>query len=227
MSERPSKENVRLERPEKAGPNRGALKGFPEFEKRDIMNQAREPEKIDSPADRLGLRFILFGVFCLFVGTLQGFLQSTPRIRHWIHMTGQAGHLVDPLAHAHINLIGGVVSVVMAMVYYLLPRLSGRQIWSQMLGELSFVFMVSGVLAFYSVLLTFGILEGNRMLDQGIVYPLARAVYQPYHRIGFVLAALLMGIGHWTFVFNVFATVWFRAPKKVLNPVTRQAKERV
>lgn len=191
------------------------------------MNYARDTDRLDSPADRLGLRFILFGVFCLFVGTLQGFLQSTPKIRHWIHMTGQAGHLVDPLAHAHINLIGGVVSVVMAMVYYLLPRLSGKQIWSQFLGEMSFFFMVAGVLAFYSVLLTFGILEGNRMIDQGIVYPLARAVYQPYHRIGFVLSALLMGIGHWTFVFNVFATVWFSDGKKVLEQVTRPAKERV
>ncbi|MDA8111906.1 MAG: cbb3-type cytochrome c oxidase subunit I [Nitrospiraceae bacterium] len=191
------------------------------------MNYARDTDRPDSPTDRLGLRFILFGVFCLFVGTLQGFLQSTPKIRHWIHMTGQAGHLVDPLAHAHINLIGGVVSVVMAMVYYLLPRLSGKQIWSQFLGEMSFFFMVAGVLAFYSVLLTFGILEGNRMIDQGIVYPLARAVYQPYHRIGFVLSALLMGIGHWTFVFNVFATVWFSDGKKVLEQVTRPAKERV
>ena len=191
------------------------------------MNYARDTDRLDSPTDRLGLRFILFGVFCLFVGTLQGFLQSTPKIRHWIHMTGQAGHLVDPLAHAHINLIGGVVSVVMAMVYYLLPRLSGKQISSQFLGEMSFFFLVAGVLAFYSVLLTFGILEGNRMIDQGIVYPLARAVYQPYHRIGFVLSALLMGIGHWTFVFNVFATVWFSDGKKVLEQVTRPAKERV
>ena len=99
------------------------------------MNKPQEEIRLNSSTDRLGLRFILFGVFCLFIGTLQGFLQSTPRIRHWIHMTGQAGHLVDPLAHAHINLIGGVVSVVMAMVYYLLPRLSGKQIWSQILGE--------------------------------------------------------------------------------------------
>ncbi len=180
-----------------------------------------------SSTDRLGLRFILFGVFCLFVGTMQGFLQSTPRIRHWIHMTGQAGHLVDPLAHAHINLIGGVVSVVMAMVYYLLPRLSGKKIWSPFLGEMSFFFMVAGVLGFYTVLLTFGILEGNRMLDQGIVYPLARAVYQPYHRIGFVLAALFMGIGHWTFVWNVFATVWSRDNKVVLEGAPTPAKERV
>ena len=191
------------------------------------MIQRQEEVPLNSSTDRLGLRFILFGVFCLFVGTLQGFIQSTPRIRHWIHMTGQAGHLVDPLAHAHINLIGGVVSVVMAMVYYLLPRLSGKQIWSQMLGELSYVFMVAGVVAFYSVLLTFGILEGNRMLDQGEMYPMARAVYQPYHQIGFVLSALLMGIGHWTFVFNVFATVWARDKRKMVETTAGVVKERV
>ena len=191
------------------------------------MNDKPLSESPSSSTDRLGLRFILFGVFCLFVGTMQGFLQSTPRIRHWIHMTGQAGHLVDPLAHAHINLIGGVVSVVMAMVYYLLPRLSGKKIWSPFLGEMSFFFMVAGVLGFYTVILTFGILEGNRMLDQGIVYPLARAVYQPYHRIGFVLAALFMGIGHWTFVWNVFATVWSRDNKVVLEGAPTPAKERV
>lgn len=191
------------------------------------MNAATDSGPLNSPTDRLGLRFILFGVACLFIGTLQGFLQSTPRIRHWIHMTGQAGHLVDPLAHAHINLIGGVVSVVMAMVYYLLPRMSGKPIWSYMLGELSYFFMVAGVLGFYTVLLIFGILEGNRMLDEGVVYPVARSVYQPYHRIGFVLSALMMGIGHWTFVFNVFATVWARDRTAVVEGASRPLKERV
>jgi cytochrome c oxidase cbb3-type subunit 1 len=191
------------------------------------MNVTKEPEQINSPTDQLGLRFILFGVACLFIGTLQGFLQSTPRIRHWVHMTGQAGHLVDPLAHAHINLIGGVVSVVMAMVYYLLPRMSGKPIWSYRLGELSFFFMAAGVLGFYTVLLTFGILEGNRMLDEGVVYPIARSVYQPYHRIGFVVSALMMGIGHWTFVWNVFATVLAKDKKKVLEGASTPVKERV
>lgn len=195
------------------------------------MNVARDSDRLNRPTDRLGLRFILFGVASLFVGTLQGFLQSTPRIRHWVHMTGQAGHLVDPLAHAHINLIGGVVSVVMAMVYYLLPRMSGKPIWSLILGEWSFFFMVAGVLGFYSVLLTFGILEGNRMLEDGVVYPVARAVYQPWHKIGFVVSALMMGLGHWTFVYNVFATVLSREKREVVESAGTEApgalKERV
>lgn len=175
-------------------------------------------------SDRLGLKFILFGVFCLFIGTLQGFLQSTPRLRHWVHSTGQAGHLVDPLAHAHINLIGGVVSIVMAMVYYLLPRMLKRGIWSSALGFANYYLMVAGVAGFYLVLLTFGILEGNRMLDEGVVYPIARSHYQPYHRIGFVFSALLMGLAHWTFVLNVFVT-YFRKENVSILPAVNPLKE--
>ncbi|MCL4461782.1 MAG: cbb3-type cytochrome c oxidase subunit I [Nitrospirae bacterium] len=175
-------------------------------------------------SDKLGLRFILFGVFCLFVGTLQGFLQSTPRLRHWVHSTGQAGHLVDPLAHAHINLIGGVVSIMMAMVYYLLPRMLKKGFWSSILGEANFYLMVAGVAGFYLVLLTFGILEGNRMLDEGVVYPMARSHYQPYHRIGFVFSALLMGLAHWTFVLNVFVT-YFRKEGESIVPAVNPLKE--
>uniref|UniRef100_A0A7C3LTY0 Cytochrome-c oxidase n=1 Tax=Leptospirillum ferriphilum TaxID=178606 RepID=A0A7C3LTY0_9BACT len=175
-------------------------------------------------SDRLGLKFILFGVFCLFIGTLQGFLQSTPRLRHWVHSTGQAGHLVDPLAHAHINLIGGVVSIMMAMVYYLLPRMLKRGIWSSALGSANYYLMVAGVAGFYLVLLTFGILEGNRMLDEGVVYPIARSHYQPYHRIGFVFSALLMGLAHWTFVLNVFVT-YFRKENVSILPAVNPLKE--
>jgi len=176
-------------------------------------------------SDRLGLKFILFGVFCLFIGTLQGFLQSTPRLRHWVHTTGQAGHLVDPLAHAHINLIGGVVSVMMAVVYYLIPRMMKRNIKSVFLGQANFYFMVSGVLLFYVTLLVFGILEGNRMIDEGIVYPLARAHYEPIHRIGFVFSALLMGLAHWTFVANIFWTYFAKESASVI-PDAVPVKER-
>lgn len=176
-------------------------------------------------SDRLGLRFIMFGVFCLFIGTLQGFLQSTPRLRHWVHSTGQAGHLVDPLAHAHINLIGGVVSIMMAVVYYLIPRMMKRDIKSALLGEANFYFMVSGVLLFYVTLVVFGILEGNRMLNEGIVYPLARAHYEPIHRIGFVFSALLMGFAHWTFVVNIFWTYFSKEVRSVV-PESIAVKER-
>ena len=175
-------------------------------------------------SDKLGLKFILFGVFCLFVGTLQGFLQSTPRLRHWVHSTGQAGHLVDPLAHAHINLIGGVVSIVMAMVYYLLPRMLKKYFWSGFLGQANFYLMLAGVAGFYLVLLVFGILEGNRMLDEGVVYPIARSHYQPYHRFGFVFSALLMGLAHWTFVLNVFMT-YFRKENESRVPSVNPLKE--
>jgi heme/copper-type cytochrome/quinol oxidase subunit 1 len=114
---------------------------------------------------------------------------------------------------------------MMAVVYYLIPRMMRRNIKSVFLGQANFYFMVSGVLLFYVTLLVFGILEGNRMLDEGIVYPMARAHYEPIHRIGFVFSALLMGLAHWTFVANIFWTYFAKESTSVI-PDAVPAKER-
>ena len=50
------------------------------------------------------LRFLVLSVIHLFIGTVQGVLQTFPGIAQWIREAGPAGHLIDPLAHAHINL---------------------------------------------------------------------------------------------------------------------------
>jgi cytochrome c oxidase cbb3-type subunit 1 len=39
--------------------------------------------------------------------------------------------MINPLAHTHINVVGGVVLLCMAVTYYLLPRLSGVPLYSQ------------------------------------------------------------------------------------------------
>ncbi|MBI5198101.1 MAG: cytochrome oxidase, partial [Nitrospirae bacterium] len=46
------------------------------------------------------VRFIIAAAVCLFIGTLQGVIQVVPYVREWINITGEAGHMVDPLAHA-------------------------------------------------------------------------------------------------------------------------------
>ena len=55
---------------------------------------------------------------------MHGMLQVMPPIRAWLDSIGSpygGGHIIDPLADAHINLVGGVV-VVMGVTYYLLDR---------------------------------------------------------------------------------------------------------
>ena len=152
------------------------------------------------------VRFVVLAAICLLLGTLQGVIQVLPPVRAWIHETGQAGHLIDPLAHAHINLVGGVVLAIMAFAYDGLPRWLHRPLYSPWLTATSFWGMALGVFGWYGVLLYFGIREGNLMLETGIPFHEAKAAFQPYHSMGMVVSAVIMALGHWAFVVNVILT---------------------
>lgn len=158
-------------------------------------------------SDAMVVRFLVWGVTFLFVGTIQGVVQVMPDIRRWIFSTGGAGHMIDPLAHAHVNLVGGVVMVVIAVCYYLLPRTLKRPVYSRRLARLSLWGMAVGVSMWYLSMVTLGYLEGSMMLAQGIGFHEAKAAYQPWHALGFVVPATVMGIGHWLFIANVYLTV--------------------
>ena len=60
-------------------------------------------------------------------------MQTFPGFSLWLRGAGAAGHLIDPLAHAHINLVGGVTMGMMGLFYYVLPRLLQRPPYSALL----------------------------------------------------------------------------------------------
>lgn len=163
-------------------------------------------------SDAMVVWFIVWAATFLMVGTTQGVVQVLPDVRRWIMSTGGAGHLIDPLAHAHVNLVGGVVMIGIAAAYYLLPRVLARPVYSQRLARLSLYGMAAGVSAWYLCMVALGLIEGNMMLSQGIGFYEAKAAVQPWHTLGFVIPATIMGIGHWLFIANVFLTV-FRRPR--------------
>ena len=40
----------------------------------------------------------------------------------WLHATGDAGKMIDPMAHAHMNLVGGVSVALMGLLYFFVPK---------------------------------------------------------------------------------------------------------
>ena len=152
------------------------------------------------------LRFLVLSVIHLFIGTVQGVLQTFPGIAQWIREAGPAGHLIDPLAHAHINLVGGVTMGMMGLIYYVLPRVLGRGVYSTVLSEASFWLSTVGVLGFFSSLVALGWVEGS-MIHDGMTHTEALAAVGPIHHILIITTAFLMGFGYWAFIANVLMTV--------------------
>ena len=172
-----------------------------------IESSARVPDEANITDANTILKFIVLSVIHLFIGTVQGVIQTFPGVAQWLRESGPAGHMIDPLAHAHINLIGGVTMGMMGLFYFVIPRLIKRPVYSRILAICSFWFSTIGVIGFFSSLVIFGIIEGN-LIHAGMTYGQALEAVGPIHHILIITSAFLMGFGYWAFIANVLLTVF-------------------
>jgi len=153
------------------------------------------------------LKFFVVSALSFFIGTIHGMLQVMPPIRAWLDSIGSPyggpGHMIDPLAHAHMNLVGGVVLLAMGVTFYMLPILTGKNIYSVKLVRHTFWWVTIGVYSFYIIQLIFGIWEGTLLLSN------AQNIAAVHHFYGPVMAVsgTTMAIGFTTFFANVVLTV--------------------
>ena len=168
------------------------------------MSSSNENSRLGEDADLV--KYLMMSALCLFIGTVHGVLQVIRPVRAWLDSIGSPyggpGHLIDPLAHAHINVVGGVVIFLMGASYYLLPRMSGIKLYSRRLVQHSFWWTSIGITGFYSTLMTFGILEGMALLED------ADSVEEIHRFYGPTIATVstVMGMGFWIYFANIFLT---------------------
>lgn len=164
-------------------------------------------ETTETTENRYLAKFLITSVLSFFVGTVHGVLQVIPGIRAWLDSIGSPyggpGHMIDPLAHAHINLVGGVTILGMAVTYYLLPKITGRPLYSKRMAEHSFWWTAIGVAVFYTSLMIFGIWEGTLWLSHPEDIPAIHRFYGPVISI----AATGLAIGFWIYLANVLLSV--------------------
>jgi cbb3-type cytochrome oxidase subunit 1 len=162
---------------------------------------------MEKNTDSYLVKFIITSSTCFLVGTIHGVVQIMQPVRAWLDSIGSPyggpGHMIDPLAHAHINVVGGVVIFVMGATYYLLPRMSGIPIFSRKLVDHTFWWTTIGIIGFYSTLMIFGITEGRAML----IDPAEAEQIHQYYGPTISIVATIMGIGFWVYFINIFATV--------------------
>jgi len=111
--------------------------------------------------------------------------------------------MIDPLAHAHMNLVGGVVLLAMCVTFYLLPIFTQKRIYSIKLVQHTFWWVSIGVYSFYIIQMTFGIWEGLLLHSRPQDVPSVHHFYGPVMAI----SGTTMAIGFCTFLANVILTV--------------------
>ena len=110
--------------------------------------------------------------------------------------------MIDPLAHAHMNLVGGVVLLAMCVTYYLLPIFTGKAIYSIKLVQHTFWWVSIGVYSFYIIQMVFGIWEGILINN-----PVAMSAVHHYYGPVMALSGTTMAVGFCTYLANVILTI--------------------
>src|SRR5436190_1412143 len=141
-------------------------------------------------------KFVATGALALTVGTVQGVIQVQPTKADWLYRAGHAGEWIDPISHAHINLVTGLAMLAAGALLALAPRLGVQTPWRRG-ADVCFWALLVGSLAFYGTCLYLGFHEGRLVVRGGLSPERAEEVTRLH-------APLIIGSG-----VLMFAAFWF------------------
>ena len=157
----------------------------------------------------VGAKMVFVGTVWYFITCVQGPFQSLPAVQRVTHYTQWV------VSHAHIALFGFGGFIAMGTVYYLLPSVTKRRLYSPFLADAHFWLHLLGLIGIATSLTFAGLIQGEgwlngidnyRILPQLSVYFVIRGI-----------SGVLVVIGALFFAFNVFMTVLSKQPMMVLD----------
>lgn len=152
----------------------------------------------------VGAKFVFAGTVFYCLTCIQGPLQSLPSIQRVTHFTQWV------VAHAHLAVFGFGGMIGMGAIYYILPLVSGRKIWSDKLADIQYWIMLFGVTSFFLVLTCAGLVQGHAWLAGEMVYRVL-----PEMTVYMILrgaTGLVVVLGACIQLFNVLMTLWKGEP---------------
>ncbi len=158
-------------------------------------------------------KYFVTGAAALTVGTVQGVIQVQPKNADWLYKAGQAGDWIDPISHAHINLVTGLTMLVAGALFSLVRALGGTEP-SRRLADTCFFALLGGSLAFYFSALYLGFHEGG-LVHRGLTPEAAEeaTAIHPYLIMG---AGIAMFSAFWLLLATAVRSV--RRSRSPLRP---------
>jgi hypothetical protein len=151
-------------------------------------------------------KFFATGAAALTVGTVQGVIQVQPKNADWLFKAGHAGEWIDPISHAHINLVTGLTMLV-AGAFFALIRGAGGVEPSPRLVNTVFFSLLGGSLAFYFSALYLGFHEGALVVHHGLTPEQAEEA-TPLHTLLIMGSGIAMFAAFWLLLVTVVRAVW-------------------
>jgi cytochrome c oxidase cbb3-type subunit 1 len=168
------------------------------------------------------LRFTVFGAMSYTVFSVVGILMSLRSTARYLHFTEAS------IAYSHLGLYAFFTMIMFGSMYYIVPRLVGREWRYATLIKLHFWASAYGIGLMSLMLLVGGFVQGASQNDPSLPFIESTGSVLPYLR-GRTLAALLLTISHFIFAFH-FGLMLFGLGRTstvptFLNPVEAEGSE--
>ncbi len=141
------------------------------------------------------LRFTVFGAFSYTGFSLMGILLSLRSVAGYVHFTEAS------VAYTHAGLYAFFTMIMFGSMYYIVPRLVGREWRYATLIKLHFWSSAYGVGLMVAMLFLGGIAQGSSMSDASRPFADATDSILPYLR-GRSVSGMLLTIAHFIFAFH-------------------------
>jgi cbb3-type cytochrome c oxidase subunit I len=113
--------------------------------------------------------------------------------------------------HAHLALLFFAASTLIGGIYYVLPRIYRRRIYSTRLAKAQYAVYAVGFAAFFLGFTITGLLQGSAWIHQGLPVWSVLPGLRPYMALR-VMGGILLATSFVMFAYNVVATVIARKP---------------
>ncbi len=122
----------------------------------------------------IGAKFVFTGTIMYFFVSIQGSMMSLPQVQRVTHFNNWV------VGHAHIGVLGFAGMIALGGIYYVLPKITGRPIYSRLLADLQYWLVLIGVVGFTVVLTIAGLIQGNAWLNGETVYRVLPEIHMYY-----------------------------------------------
>jgi hypothetical protein len=169
------------------------------------------------------IKFAGVSAAALFVGTVQGVLQVTPDNAAWLLSAHKFGEYIDPISHAHINLVTGMVVSLGAFLVYFSTRMGGAPLDRTTANRLFWI-LVPGSLVFYFAFLLIGLILGSATVGHGgLELPALVPFVSASSRFWLAQGGTLMLLGFWYYFYLVARNLRAREFVSVLREASPRA----
>ncbi|MDT7043751.1 cbb3-type cytochrome c oxidase subunit I [Candidatus Nitronereus thalassa] len=149
-------------------------------------------------ADHYAGKFLMLGAVYYLLGCFQGSVEALRRLQELTHFNDFV------IAHSHLTVFGSMVTWVVGGLYYVWPRVTGRQLWSAKLASWHLWLTIVGFTIMAVGLTAQGFIQGS-MLEYGANFVDSMEEMKPWW-VSRTLGGLAMDIALALMVINFYQT---------------------